>query len=369
MYNRPLCTNCDWLQGSFRFDETKGLTPPKGWQFVALPGTNVFKERYYLIDSDGNKVLTICAVPHSRLLPHDVGTFQVSNPYLYNAPRDKFADWLHCFRCGCFNGVSRWDVCTDFCPTPAEYKTIRNLASGAQYVSGKSEGSIFWHADTYKGRDVRQPHCLSWGSPTSALKFKLYNKSREIGFGTPIVSKPYIVDEWSHHLPDLHNVWRLEFSMTSVNQYAINGRRLGLEEAVTPLFYVSFFSEIKAKRFTVRMNQGRQHGHKNDDTIVPFLRYDMEGCELRKATPFAERSALDDERQVVRRLWFALNTPCVYTDQERYYSLRSTICSMAANPYILAYLDNLVDGSFVDALNKLDISRDEDIVISSPLSC
>lgn len=362
MFGRPIVTNCDWLSGSFKFDPLAAIEPPKGYKYVALDGTSVFRERYYLLDSEGNKVLTLCCKPYSKVIPEDVGTYQIANPYLYNPPIDKFAAWLNSFRRGYHNGVTRWDVCTDFCPTDRELKTIRALASGAQYVSGKKQGSLYWHSDTYNGKEVRAAHCMSWGSPTSAIKSKLYHKSREIGVDTPaLCTKPYIVDEWSGHLPDINNVWRLEFSFNSVNQFSINNRRLSLEDALTPLYYVSAFAEIKRKSFVVRMNQGKREGHKNLDAIVPFLPYDLEGCVIKKIQYGSDRSTLDDERAVVRRLWFALQSPSVLYDDDRYVSVRNTIYSYAADPRILGYLDHICDGAFLAELQRLDDMRVSDV--------
>lgn len=355
MYKRPLVVNCDWLSFSVKIDLNSKVVTPNGWRYEKLTGTNVYKYRYILYSPSGEKVMTFCCCPYSSVIPDDIASCQIANPFLYQPDVGKLESLIATFFNGHFHGVSRWDVCCDFVPTDAEYKTIRKLTSGGQYVSGKSEGSLFWHSERYKGAEVRMAHCLSWGSTSSALKIKLYNKSLEINATRrELCSKPYILDEWEGFLPCVDKVWRLEFSWSDVNQLAIDGKRLGFADCFDSNILCRYFSEVKAKRFVIRMNQGRRKGHKNLDEIVPFLPFTIEGVEIRKALPMSDREPLDEMRRLARHLWMHLQDVSVLTDESRYNSLRSVLIDLAESPIVSVYLDSMCDGSFSNWLSECD---------------
>lgn len=357
LYGRPLCVNCDWLSFSARFKPNEAISAPSGFRWEQYPGTNIYRERWILYDSSGAKVMTICAVPYSSVIPEDLCLCQIANPFLYSPSPSWLLGLLSSFRCAVYHGLSRWDVCCDFCPSDAEYKTIRKLTSGAQYVAGKSEGSLFWHSESYKGTEVRMAHCLSWGCHTSALKVKLYNKSLEIDAAhSDLCHKPWILSEWDCHLPDVTKVWRLEFSLTDANQFAIDERRLSFGDALSADVLCRFFAEVKRKRFVVRMNQGRRSGHKNLDEIVPFLPFDMDGISICRADAMSERSALDDERQLARRLVMSMDMPSVLMDSMLYQNLRSSLLMLCESPLVCSYVDKLVGGSAADWIARLDSS-------------
>lgn len=350
-----MVVNCDWLSLSVKINPKSSVSAPSGYRYEKLVGTNVYKSRYILYNQSGAKIMTFCCEPYSSVIPDDIATCQVANPFLYSPDVPLLESLIHSFFEGYFHGVSRWDVCCDFVPTDGEFKTIRKLTSGAQYVSGKSEGSIFWHSEKYKEREVRMAHCLSWGAPTSSLKVKLYNKSLEIDAAHPDrCSKPYILDEWRGFLPCVDKVWRLEFSWTDVNQLAMDDRRLSFGDCFDSDILVRFFSEVKMKRFVVRMNQGRRNGHRNDDEIVPFLPFYPDGCKIRKALPMSERTALDEERAFARHLRMHMEDVSVLCDAMKYASVRSLLCDLAANPIVCSYLDSMCDGSFAMWLERQD---------------
>jgi len=355
MYGRPLVVNCDWLSFAVKIDLGSEVVAPAGYRYEKFNGTNVYKFRYILYSPSGEKVMTFCCCPYSSVIPDDIATCQIANPFLYSPDVNRLESLLDSFFHARYHGVSRWDVCCDFVPTDSEYKTIRKLTSGGQYVSGKSEGSMFWHSERYKGLDVRMAHCLSWGSASSALKVKLYNKSLEIdATRRELCSKPYILDEWEGFLPCVDKVWRLEFSWSDVNQLAIDGRRLGFSDCFDSEILCRFFSEVKAKRFIIRMNQGRRQGHKNLDEIVPFLPFRIDGIEIRKAMPISDREPLDEMRKLARHLWMHLQDVSVLTDSQRYSSLRGVLLSLAENPTVFAYLDAMCDGSFMRWMSDCD---------------
>ena len=352
---RPLCVNCDWLSLSVKIDVYGTVTAPDGMRVESLCGTNIFKERYIMYDKDGSKVLTFCCNPFSSAIPDVIGSVQIANPYLYNANRGWLESLLPHLKGAKFNGLSRWDICCDFVPTDAEYKTIRKLTSGGQYVSGKSAGSMFWHSETYKEREVRMAHCLSWGSPSSSCKVKLYNKSLEIDAAhREKCIKPYILEEWEYHLPDITKVWRLEFSLTDCNQIAFDGRRLLFSDAFDSNVLCRVFADLKRKSFIVRMNQGRRKGHKNEDTIVDFLPFNLEGIKSRPAQAITTREPLTEQRQLARHLLLHMQDKSVMMDTYRYSAIRSLLFDLAENPVVAGYLDSICDGSFSQFVERND---------------
>lgn len=352
---RPLCVNCDWLSFSVRVDVYSPVTAPQGMRVESLCGTNIFRERYILYDASGAKVLTFCCNPFSPAIPDVIGSVQIANPFLYNPNSGWLESLLPNLKRATFNGLSRWDICCDFVPTDAEFKTVRKLTEGSQYVSAKSAGSIFWHSETYKEHDVRMAHCLSWGSPSSSVKVKLYNKSLEIdAIHRERCTKPYILEEWEYHLPDITKVWRLEFSITDCNQIAFDGRRLLFSDAFDSNVLCRVFAELKRKSFVVRMNQGKRKGHKNEDTIVNFLPFNLEGIKSRPAMAMTERQPLTEQRQLARHLLLHMQDKSVMMDTFRYQSIRNLLFDLAENPIVLGYLDSICEGSFSQFIERND---------------
>lgn len=357
--NRPYVLNCDWFSFSFSFNPKGEIVPPNGYKWVSYPGTNIFRKRYILYNSEGAKMLTICCDPYSPILKPDVGSAQIANPWLYRSETEFFRLALDGFKGGRFNGCSRLDIALDFHPTDSEFATIRKLTSGAYYVSGKSEGSLFWHTEKYNDKEYRMAHCLSWGSKSSMLNTKLYNKSLEIHADNPAYcTKPYIVDQWRGWLPDIRNVWRLEFSIMDVNQYVFGGEKYKMGDALDGNLLIHTYSTLKNKRFTIRKNQGRRHGHRNEDEIVDdFVWLDFGGLTIAKSDPSCTHAPLDDMRAMARQLHRHLTDTCVLMDDWRYVSMRDMLIDYAQNPAVLAYLDHISGCSFATWLGNVENMR------------
>lgn len=352
--DRPLAVNCDWLSYSVRIKPNAIVVNPPEHHFELVGDTNVYKERWVLYDKCGAKVMTLCAKPKSSLIKEDIATCQIANPWLYNPDPMYWESLIGSFYGATYNGLSRWDVCLDFNPTDAEFKTIRKLLDGSQYVQAKSEGDIYWHTENYKGVEFRQPHCFHWGSPQSMLRVKLYNKSREINAtNVALCTKPYILAEWDGHL-DTTSVWRLEFSLCDVNQFNIDGHRMSLADAVNADIMCRFMSMCKNKRFVVRMNQGRRQGHKNEDEIVPFLPFEIGNIKFSKALALSSREPLDEMKAMARQLMIHIADPSVRYDAFRLQSMSALLLNYAETPEVLYYLNHLAGGSFINWYNNLN---------------
>lgn len=274
------CVNCDWLQFSVLCGEEyePELVCPDGFRLEVLPGNNVFKHRAILSRcSDGAKFITLLWCPYSSKLKSNLMTCQVSNYCLYCSSINMCYELLQQVVGCAFNSMGRIDVCLDFEVTNYELMFLRSLWIGDIYVERKSEGSNFWHST---GDDAgRNVHCMSWGSKSSEIKVKVYNKSRELGItkDNPMGEKPYIVEDWLRAGMDVERVWRMEFSVCSSGQLRWNDKEkegqqvITLEDIRNQSWLLQVFCKLYETRFVCRRNEGKRQGHKNNDTRVQLL--------------------------------------------------------------------------------------------------
>ena len=285
--------------------------------WAKLSGTNVWRERWVLFTEDGDRVLTLLFVPKSRALDASCALMEIENEWLYHGIGvDKVLELLR--KCVHFEilGVSRYDLCCDFEPSRRQHDIIKGLASGKYYLGGKRNGSLFWSQITDEKlsemwRSGKVPHCQSWGHKTTAVKWKLYYKSKELrdAMGCKGWAKPYIIDRWREHGLDIGNVWRLEVSIHGCNGYEFQGKRLSFE--VLRQFPDDVFKSLYNDRFQVRVNQG--HKDKTNDERVEFLPIDVVGklVKGRKHEALAERSG---RVTLLRHLVSDLDLPAVVCD-------------------------------------------------------
>lgn len=286
---------CDWLGLSLRIREDVGRAPA-GHLWRDYSCTNVWEKRKVLYTEDGQRVATLLYKPRSSLIESTAALLEVENEWLYHGlGADAVIDLVVQSVPLEVVGMSRLDLCVDFCPTEQQAEVIEGLAGGKYYVQGKRSGSLFWSTNNspwlhpmWNGRKI--PHCQSWGHKTSALKWKMYYKTKELvdAAGGQCFDKPYIVDQWRLAGMDISNVWRLEISITKCNQQIYKGQQLDYQCFKT--WYDGIFSAYYASRFVVRKNEG--HVDKSNDEVVNFLDI-MQGYKAvrcAEAKSLAERS-------------------------------------------------------------------------------
>ena len=275
--NQPLLLNCDWLGLSVTYGTVEQWqAPPQGYTFVAMDGTNVWRKRMILFSPYAEKVATILYEPKSSIIDSRAALIEIANEWLYHGISVlKIIDLLNDCRPFVINGMSRLDLAVDFNPTESQWQTIQDLSNGKCYVSGKRSGSGFWSLNTnaqlaHRYMNMRIPHCISWGHKTTAVKWKLYYKSKELldAYGGKSWSKPYIVDCWRDAGLAERDVWRLEVSMHACNQLDYNNGRLTWQ-AWRECRPQNLYAALYTTRFTVRENQG--HADKSNDTERIFL--------------------------------------------------------------------------------------------------
>lgn len=267
----------DWLSFSVLAVKTAderqagvlNLRTPKGCSIVTLSGTNIFHRRAYVLDSVGDKVLTLLWEPFSRVLNPDIVFVEVANKWLYSSLDwlDDFLWEIHHYQ---FLSLSRLDLACDFSPDAEQWSIIEKLSDGRAYIQGKKEQCMFSMVD-FSGRRVKRvPKQISWGSKTSNIGWKLYNKTLEIHEegkdGELICNKPYIKERWVEEGLNVDNVWRLEVSITSAAKYKFEGEPLGFQNSRDFNFYTRLFESLYATRFVSRLNEG--HKDRSNDTRV-----------------------------------------------------------------------------------------------------
>lgn len=267
-----LCS-CDWLGLSLRLSGE--VKPIEGYVWREYSATNVWNKRRILYTEEGDKVLTLLNEPRSAIIAKNAALLEIENEWLYHG--GGYWRILDTLRSSVFFeviGISRLDLCVDFVPTKSQAATIDKLYNGNYYVVGKRNGSNFWSRNKNPKLDAdwlnrEIPHNQSWGHKTSAIKWKLYYKSKELldAMGGKFYDKPYIVDMWRLNGLDTSNVWRLEVSMKHLNDYSIYGHPVTLDWLDSN--QLELFCQMYNQRFQIRKNQG--HLDRSNDDVVEFL--------------------------------------------------------------------------------------------------
>lgn len=313
---------CDWLGVSVRFEALPSIKPsllPAGYRALELQSTNVWHSRIYLINEYGQKVATVLSDPISSMLGHLCGLVEVENEWLYHGiGAVGVVDLVQSVWPCTVTGLSRVDVCCDFCPGRYEWNIIKGLSTGAYYVQGKRSGSGFWStsndkwlADQYKGERI--PHSQSWGHKTSSVKWKIYYKTKELAdaAGGGYLAKPYIVDLWRVNGMDITNVWRVEVSIKNANGIDYDGLPLSFEALQKSVFQV--FKAFFKARFVIRKTEG--HRDKSNDTVCNLLSFDEFSRPVR-CKQHGATEPRDGRITLLRHLDHSLDDPFVLCSDE-----------------------------------------------------
>lgn len=230
------CINLDWLEVCVLepFDEPR--TPvyfgAKGFVCnVREYGTPIFKEMFTILDDHGNPFMEVRREPKSKLMAMNLCHLRFHNYYCYHDNAAQLmAQFIHDHGYQ-FQRISRVDICYDFekfdsgdNPQDFLYRYINRVYSKINQANLSAHGTDTWNA--------REWNSLSWGSQTSDVGTKFYNKTMELY--DPIMKaykKPYIryawqcaglVDDWqkvtkkdaagNEYTPQ---IWRIEFSIRS----------------------------------------------------------------------------------------------------------------------------------------------------------
>lgn len=229
------CVNIDWLElhayeplmGTLNADYFRR----NGYHVEEREyGTRVYREMFTILDSHGYGMIEIRRNPSSQGL-HGIHQFNECHIRLTNRTCywDNAADMLNNFvrKHQYYNvRISRVDICLDFATFDSGDDPAAFIRRFLKHKYSKiNQGRIHAHGeDTWSGQDWNS---LSWGSKTSPVSTKMYDKTMELlnaKLGT--YNKPYIRQAWllSGLIDDIdrctlngetQRIWRVEFSLMS----------------------------------------------------------------------------------------------------------------------------------------------------------
>lgn len=229
------CVNIDWLEVHAR--EPIGI-PHDAAYFLAHGfvvhereyGTRVYREMFVLEGTDGESLLEVRRNPASQGTngihdPNECHIRLVNRTCYYDNAAAAFDEFLRLH--GYFDvRISRIDICLDFVTFD---KGDIPQAFVRRYFRHKyakiNQGNISGHgSDNWSGQEWNS---LSWGSKSSCIGTKLYNKTMELydqkegSFRKPYIRYAWflcgLVDDWQNVTKDGEEVqvWRVEFSIRS----------------------------------------------------------------------------------------------------------------------------------------------------------
>lgn len=233
------CVNIDWLEV---YCEEDVDTYPCNAEYFRRKGylvkerdygTRIYNEMFFIQDNDGNDIIEIRRNPKSG-----ESSFSGLTP---TSTHIRLCNWV-CYRDNCvqmlrdfliihnyiFHRIFRIDVCYDFEKFDSGDLPARVAKRIVEKVYLKmNQGRISVHgADDWASYDWES---LSWGSDSSMITTKMYNKSKELK--SQGNHKPYIYSQWmmcdlitnpitqvkrrangTTYKPE---IWRIEFSIRS----------------------------------------------------------------------------------------------------------------------------------------------------------
>lgn len=231
----PRCVNLDWLEVHAR----EPIAQPRNAEyFMALGfvvhvreyGTRVYRQMFVIEGTDGESLLEVRRDPASQGVNgiHDPNEchIRLKNRTCY------FDDAAAAFNNFLINNgytdirISRVDICLDFVKFDKGDDPQAFIRRFMRHKYAKiNQGRISAYGeDTWTGKDWNS---LSWGSKSSAVTTKIYNKTLELydpksnSFSKPYIRQQWLecgfIDNYARVTKDeqLVYVWRVEFSLRS----------------------------------------------------------------------------------------------------------------------------------------------------------
>lgn len=288
--------NLDWLQvhvqgrKSGRFEEFE--TPYL--KVVRVRQTQVFKNVFEIRYKKHNRVLATYATDAlEHVMPTGHGILKVDNYYLYHFyfRIKKGLEWLLRRLDLEFIGITRLDISYDF----NEFNNRRNPENFIKaflrndLVKLKStKGNVFFEHDK-----ENRFHAIRFGSKSSAVTYKMYNKSKEMKDET---FKQHIYDRWKNDsgLDLAKEVWRLEFTINANTNLILTERSHLHFHSLDTLevnVFAAAFKYLFGEYFDFRHND-RKQCRKDRMKPVNLLSFPavFENAAFRKNNPFKKDS-------------------------------------------------------------------------------
>lgn len=224
------CVNYDWVEVCAL--ERTDLIPnasyyiKRGWEVdIRQYGTRVYEEMFTLKDNQ-QKFIEVRRNPLSKksqggILQDNLCHIRLANRTCYmQEPIQMLKDFLELHH---YTNVklSRLDICLDFnvfdngllLPNDFIQQYLKGYFAKIHQTKFCAHGADKWNNEEEPIRDINS---MKWGSPSSNINTKLYDKSLELSKEGH--DKPYIRQWWAKsNLQDdmLYHVWRIEFSISS----------------------------------------------------------------------------------------------------------------------------------------------------------
>lgn len=228
--NQVRCVNLDWFE-VYAIERDGGADADYFRQQGIIVecreyGTRIYHEMFTIYNADGNPLLEVRRNPKNPLMPAGSCHIRLVNATCY---LDNAADIMRQFLLAhdfTFCNVSRADICLDLVLFD---DNTRPRVFMQRYMRGKfskvNQSNIHAHgSDRWTGRVWNS---VSWGSPSSPIGTKFYNKTLELYDAlTDSYGKPHIRYAWLNAgLIDnfdrctlngiQQEIWRIEFSIKS----------------------------------------------------------------------------------------------------------------------------------------------------------
>jgi hypothetical protein len=233
------CVNLDWLEVHC-FEPTNDPHDATYFRRAGLEvvereyGTRVYKEMFTISDRRGNPFVEVRRNPYSQgwqgvHAAEECHLRLVNAACYYDDAALRLQNFMDTYGYT-FNRISRVDICLDFEKFDEGDDPAKFLSRYLRQVYSKiNQGNITAHGtDRWDGQLWNS---VSWGSPSSAIGTKFYNKTQELYDPTSgTFKKPHIRYAWLQCglIDDFHKVlkkskdgwyqpqiWRIEFSIRS----------------------------------------------------------------------------------------------------------------------------------------------------------
>lgn len=226
---KQACINIDWFE-VFAYEPADFGRPADFEQIgfrVAMRdyGTRVFKQMFTVI-AGGFPWIEVRREPKSvasegGILHDGACSIRLVNRSCYEPKAvaqlyEFMASVGYHYRSKAICAVSRVDICLDFLTFADGTKPEDFLTQylGGNYAKINQSRLQAWGEDYFSSKYY---HACKWGSPSSMVSTKIYNKTKEMAEEK---TKPWIIDSWIAagllaDVKDETTIWRLEFSMNS----------------------------------------------------------------------------------------------------------------------------------------------------------
>lgn len=287
------CINLDWLEV---FAE-EPATQPHDAEYFRLCGYKVKQRAYgtpqyremFTLAADGIDIFEIRRNPYS--IKSQGGIFKPNSCHIRLCNQTCYEqdpiNHLRAFMVAhnyTYKSISRIDIAMDFNEFDNKENPVNFIA---RYMKGKvskvNQANVSAHGtDTWSKRVFNS---MKWGSPSSPVSTKLYNKTLELKQGE---DKPYIRQAWQDAgLDTTHDVWRVEFSLSAQMQ-TLQALKSGEMFKKSLLYYDS--RDRLLKQFAILYNKYFDFrkllvNRKSDGKLVYVRKYLCPRIELFKFNP------------------------------------------------------------------------------------